>query len=65
MIAGKFEEIYPPLPNHYIILTDNAYYIEELFHMEREVLKSLNYKISGPTVLDFLSRFGSLMQYED
>jgi hypothetical protein len=33
--------------------------------MEREMLKKLEYKISGPTVYDFLQRFAAFMQYDE
>ena len=34
LIASKYEEIYPPIVNDFVYITDNAYTREEILQME-------------------------------
>ena len=38
MIASKFEEIYPPVTNDYVYITDKAYTKEQVLRMEGSIL---------------------------
>jgi hypothetical protein len=53
MIACKFEEIYSPEINDLLIITEGAYTKHDLLLMERDILISLNYDITIPSVLKF------------
>lgn len=55
-IASKYEEIYPPSLNQFVDVTDDTYTGKEIRQMEREILRTLNFRISLPTVTLFLRR---------
>ena len=57
MIAGKYEEIYPPNISNYIYITDNAYSKEQILECEMKVLTCLDFNITFPTPLRFLERY--------
>ena len=60
MIAAKYEEIYPPYPQDYVYLTDNAYTKEQLLEMEKDILESLKFELTVPTAYRFLERYAKL-----
>lgn len=49
LIAGKYEEIYPPLLSDYIYCSANAYKKQEVHLCEFEILARLDFEISFPT----------------
>jgi hypothetical protein len=53
-IACKFEEILVPCIQDLVFVTDNAYSQDEVFQMEVDVLKKLEYKLVNPSSFRFL-----------
>ncbi len=53
MIATKHEEIDLPKADDFIYITDNAYSREEVFQMENDVLKVLNFNLLFPSPIKF------------
>jgi hypothetical protein len=43
LIASKYEEIYPPILNDFVYITDKAYTREQVLEMERIMLTSLDF----------------------
>ena len=41
LIAGKYEEIYPPHIEDYVNITDRAYTRQDVLEMERAILSQL------------------------
>ena len=65
MIAGKYEEIYPPGVSDYVYITDHAYTKEELLNMEQDILMKLEYGIYYTSPYRFLERFMYLKDSRD
>ena len=57
MIAGKYEEIYPPVVSDFVYITDYAYTKEEILEMERDILLKLEFNIHFTSPFRFLERF--------
>ncbi|XP_047323417.1 cyclin-A3-4-like isoform X1 [Impatiens glandulifera] len=55
--SRKFEEINPPKVDDFCYITDNTYKKEDVVDMEADILKSLNFEISSPTIKTFLRRY--------
>lgn len=54
-VASKFEDIYPlKMKTVYEKIAHKKLEIEKIKGLELEIMKSINYKIHAPTVLDFL-----------
>jgi len=54
-IASKYEDIYPlKMKMVFEKIAHRKLSIEEIKTLELDILKSINYKIPAPTVLDFL-----------
>lgn len=60
MIAGKYEEIYPPTVKDYVYITDKAYTREDLLRMEQSILSSLDFNFCVPSNYRFLERFSKI-----
>lgn len=58
MIAGKYDDMYPPDISDYQRVCDHAYRKKDFIAMEHHVLKSLNWNISIPTWCYFLDGNG-------
>eukprot|EP00804_Cyclotella_cryptica_P020624 CCRYP_003449-RA/>CCRYP_003449-RA protein AED:0.37 eAED:0.37 QI:261/1/1/1/0/0/2/240/448 len=56
-IASKYEDIYHVPVDDLVFLCDRTYSIEQIYHMEESILKTLSYQISIPTAYKFLLRF--------
>lgn len=56
----KYGEIYPPKLDDFVYTTDNTYTRTQLMHMELLVLKTLRYRMTAPTVNQFLLLFMSI-----
>ncbi|CAB9507962.1 B-type cyclin [Seminavis robusta] len=56
-IASKYEDIYPPSLKELCCLCDDFYTEQQLLDMEVVILKTLEYRVSAPTSLNFLERF--------
>jgi hypothetical protein len=57
LIASKYEEIYAFPISHCILLCDEQYDTRDVLDMEYDILRTLDYRISGPTTFPFLHRF--------
>mmetsp|Transcript_37090 Transcript_37090/g.42317 ORF Transcript_37090/g.42317 Transcript_37090/m.42317 type:complete len:349 (-) Transcript_37090:212-1258(-) len=57
LIASKYEEIYPPELRDLVYICDKTYKRKEIVHMEYNILKSLEYRITIPTAHAFLVRY--------
>lgn len=53
-IASKYEEIYPPNLYQFVSVTDDTYSGQQIRLMEQDILKTLEFRISLPTVSFFL-----------
>ena len=62
MIAGKYEEIYPPHIEDYVNITDRAYTRHDVLEMERAILSQLQFEIMLPTTFRFLERYSRVAQ---
>jgi len=49
LIASKYEEIYAPEIRDFIYMTDKAYQKEQVIKMERDILYSLDFKMTAPS----------------
>lgn len=65
LIASKYEEIYAPEVKDFVYITDKAYDKEEILQMEREILMTLEFDISGPSPFRFLERFVKFVDEKD
>jgi len=52
-IACKYEEIYPPLLNDLVKITDNTFTAFEILQMESEILILLQFQLTFPTCFSF------------
>lgn len=57
LIAAKYEEIYPPQLKELVYITDKAYNKQEILEMEAEILTTLDFMFTVPTVHTFLCRY--------
>lgn len=55
-IASKYEEIYAPELNDFIVIGDHSFTSEQVRAMERRILTTLNFQLSRPLPLHFLRR---------
>jgi len=53
LISCKFQEIFFHDINDFVYITDKAYSKQEIILMEKEILRSLDYKIIFPSILEF------------
>ena len=65
LIASKYEEIYPPLLNDFLYITDQAYTADQLLKMEIDMLGTLGFGVTVPSALRFLERWGKLVALEE
>lgn len=57
LVAAKYEEIYPPELRELVFITDQAYSKAEILEMEADILRTLDYKLTVPTIHTFLCRY--------
>lgn len=62
LIAAKFEEVDPPEIPDLVAAAAGAYTIKKIVRMERQILKTLSFNISTPTIHYFLQRFAEVSQ---
>lgn len=60
LIAGKYEEIYPPELKTVLRVVNHVVTKEEVLNMESSVLFALQFDVTFPSTLRFLERFGRL-----
>ena len=56
LCASKYEEIYPPDLRELVYIADKAYNKREILTMESDILETLHYDLTVPTVHTFLCR---------
>jgi hypothetical protein len=56
LVASKYEEVYPPPVNDFVYISDAFYTGDQFLHMERTLLKVLDFRLGIPTPLHFLRR---------
>lgn len=64
LIASKYEEIYAPIVNDFVYITDNAYSKPEILSMERKIIATLNFDLQITSPLRFLERLQRVVQVE-
>ncbi|XP_069150425.1 G2/mitotic-specific cyclin-2-like [Solanum lycopersicum] len=57
LIAGKYEEILPPLVQELVIISYENYNKKDVIEMEKLMLNTLQYNMSFPTAYVFMRRF--------
>lgn len=65
LIACKYEEIYAPEVRDFVYITDKAYTKEEILAMENEVLVTLDYNITVPSVLKYLEVYTYYLKLDE
>ena len=55
-IASKTEELHSPCVGDFSYITDYTYTKNQILHMEKLILKELDFRLSGPTASEFLSQ---------
>lgn len=56
-LAAKYEEIYPPELRELVYITDKAYNKAEVVEMESDIVNTLEYNLTVPTIHTFLCRY--------
>ncbi|XP_010521579.1 PREDICTED: cyclin-B1-4 [Tarenaya hassleriana] len=57
LVASKYEEIWAPEVNDFVLISDNAYVREQILAMEKSILGQLEWYITVPTPYVFLARY--------
>ena len=57
LIASKYQEIYPPEVKDFVTVSDRAYRKQDILDMEGQILCTLNFKLTIPSLYAFLERF--------
>ncbi|KAE8806944.1 Cyclin-B1-1 [Hordeum vulgare] len=57
LFACKYEEIWAPEVNDFILISDNAYMREQILKMEKVILNRLEWNLTMPMLYVFLVRF--------
>jgi len=60
LISTKYEEIYPPDLRDLLAVSENKFQREQVLVMERDILQTLNFKLTSPSSYRFLERYGRL-----
>lgn len=55
-MATKYEEVYPPNLYQFVEVTDETYSKKQITQMEQEILKTLNFRITHPTISFYLDQ---------
>ena len=55
-IASKYEEIYAPEVNDFVVIADKSFDQEQMRIMERQILSALRFDLGRPLPLHFLRR---------
>jgi len=64
LIASKYEEIYAPIVNDFVYITDNAYPKPEILKMERLIISTLNFDLQITSSFRFLERLQRIITVE-
>ena len=65
LIACKYEERYPPEIKNFIRTTNYEYTNKEILEMEIEILKTINFNITYPTIYKFLEIYKIKLNLND
>lgn len=65
LIACKYEEIYAPEVRDFVYITDKAYTKEEIFNMENDILKTLDFNVTVPSSFRYMEIFNRYLKLED
>ena len=65
LIACKYEEIYAPEVRDFVYITDKAYNKEDILHLEKEMLLSLDFNITVPTTFRFLEIYSRFLKIDE
>uniref|UniRef100_A0A453FRA4 Cyclin N-terminal domain-containing protein n=1 Tax=Aegilops tauschii subsp. strangulata TaxID=200361 RepID=A0A453FRA4_AEGTS len=65
LIACKYEEIWAPEVNDFILISDSAYTREQILKMEKAILNRLEWNLTVPTPYVFLVRFAKAASSSD
>ena len=65
LIASKYEEIVVPRIDDFIEMTDNAYKKSQVKQQEWQILHTLEYDLTFPTIFRFLERYSKLANCDD
>jgi len=65
LIATKYEEIYPPEIKDFVYITDKAYTEEEVLEMEVNVLHTLDFNFTIPSIIKFIDRFIKVLDLDE
>jgi cyclin B len=57
LIAGKFEEVYPPKVRDYVDVLNEFHTWDDILEMEMKLILFFDYNVSCPTSFHFLTRF--------
>lgn len=64
-ISGKYEEIYPPELKQILRVTDNAVSKEQVLEMEFDILQTLDFNVTFPSILRFMERYARVAQVQE
>lgn len=56
-LACKYEEITIPSAEELVYISDSAFKESDLYQMEREIFRTINFDLSRPISLHFLRRY--------
>merc|ERR1711933_571509 len=62
-IASKYHEIYAPEMDDFIYISDNAFTDSDLVAMEIQILKTLQFTLTVPTLLNFAERYAKIASF--
>lgn len=60
LISTKYEEIYPPDLRDLLAVSENKFQRDQVLVMEKDILQTLNFKITSPSAYRFLERYSRL-----
>ncbi|KAL1512786.1 hypothetical protein ABEB36_002316 [Hypothenemus hampei] len=60
MVACKYEEIYLPDISDFVYVSDNAFTKKQLFEMELDIVKKLDFRVNYPISIFFLRRYNRI-----
>ena len=60
LISTKYEEIYPPDLRDLLAVSENKFTREQVLVMEKDILQTLNFKLTSPSAFRFLERYSRL-----
>ena len=65
LIACKYEEIYSPELRDFVYITDKAFSKADIISMEEEILFTLSFEITVPSILRFLEIFAITFKFNE